>query len=92
MMSVVFRIIVIESCSGGGFPLEEASEHCFLSIKVSFWCFGFIYCVVPLLFSIIFMFSSSIIDLVPYNLNNTFPIRDFQYKSTVLKSLVSMVQ
>jgi hypothetical protein len=22
----------------GGFPLEEASEHCFLSIKVLFWC------------------------------------------------------
>jgi hypothetical protein len=57
MRSFVLRIIVIEHCSAGGFPLEEASEHCFLSIKVLFWCCGFIYCVVPLLFSAIFMFS-----------------------------------
>jgi hypothetical protein len=47
-------------------PLEETSEHCFLSIKVLFWCCGFIYCVVPLLFSAIFLFSAIIIDLVPY--------------------------
>jgi hypothetical protein len=66
MRSLVLRIIVIEHCSAGGFPLEEASEHCFLSIKVLFWCCGFIYCVVPLLFSAIFMFSAIIIDLVPY--------------------------
>jgi hypothetical protein len=46
MRSFVLRIIVIERCSAGGFPLEEASEHCFLSIKVLFWCCGFIYCVV----------------------------------------------
>jgi hypothetical protein len=49
------------------FPLEEASEHYFLSIKVLFWCCGFIYCVVPLLFSTIFLFLAIIIDLVPYN-------------------------
>jgi hypothetical protein len=66
MRSFVLRIIVIERCSAGGFPLEEASEHCFLSIKVLFWCCGFIYCVVPLLFSAIFLFSAIIIDLVPY--------------------------
>jgi hypothetical protein len=66
MRSFVLRIIVIECCSAGGFPLEEASEHCFLSIKVLFWCCGFIYCVVPLLFSAIFLFSTIIIDLVPY--------------------------
>jgi hypothetical protein len=66
MRSFVFRIIVIEHCFAGGLPLEEASEHCFLSIKVFFWCCGFIYCVFPLLFSTIFIFSASIIDLVPY--------------------------
>jgi hypothetical protein len=65
MRSFFLRIIVIEHCSAGGFPLEEASEHCFLSIKVLFWCCGFIYCVVPLLFSAIFLFSVIIIDLVP---------------------------
>jgi hypothetical protein len=51
------RIIVIELFSAGGFPLEEASEHCFLSIKVLFWCCGSIYFVVPLLFSVVFLFS-----------------------------------
>jgi hypothetical protein len=66
MRSFVLRIIVIECFSVGGFPLEEASEHCFLSIKVLFWCCGFIYCVVLLLFSAIFLFSAIIIDLVPY--------------------------
>jgi hypothetical protein len=66
MTSFVLRIIVIERHSAGGFPLEEASEHCFLSINVLFWCRGFIYCVVPVLFSVIFMFSTIIIDLVPY--------------------------
>jgi hypothetical protein len=66
MISFVLRIIVIECCFSGGFPLEEASEHCLLLIKVLFWCCGFIYCVILLLFSAIFMFSAIIIDLVPY--------------------------
>ena len=66
MISLVLKIIVIECCSVGGFPLEEASKHYFLSIKVLFWCRGFIYCVVLLLFSAIFMFLTIIIDLVPY--------------------------
>jgi hypothetical protein len=56
MISFVWRIIVIECFSIGGLPLEEASENCFLSIKVLLWCCGFIYCVVPLLFSAVFMF------------------------------------
>jgi hypothetical protein len=68
MRSFVLRIIVIECFSVAGCFLKEASEHCFLSIKVLFWCCDFIYCVVPLLFSAIFMFSAIIIDLVPYNL------------------------
>ena len=68
MRSFVLRIIVIEHFSIGGCPLEEASEHCFLSIKVLFWYCGFIYCVVPLLFSTIFLFSTTIIDMVPYKL------------------------
>jgi hypothetical protein len=39
------EIIVIENCSIGGFPLEEACEHCFLNqsaisiaIVISFLC------------------------------------------------------
>jgi hypothetical protein len=70
MRIFVLRIIVIERCSAGGCPLEEASEHCFLSINVLFWCCGFIYCVVPLLFSAIFLFLVIIIDLVPYKWHN----------------------
>jgi hypothetical protein len=66
MRSLILRIIVIYHFSTGGFPLEEANEHCFLSIEVLFWCCGFIYCVVPLLFSAIFMFPAIIIDLVLY--------------------------
>jgi hypothetical protein len=66
MISFVLRIIVIERCYVGGFPLEEASEHCFLSTKVLFWCCSLIFCVVPLLLSAIFMFHAIIIDLVPY--------------------------
>jgi hypothetical protein len=67
MRSFVLRLIVIENCYVGGFPLEDESEHCFLSIKVLFWCCGFIYCVVPLLFFAIFIFSTIIIDLVANN-------------------------
>jgi hypothetical protein len=63
MRKLVLRIIVIERCSAGGCPLEEASEHCFLSIKVSFWCCGSLHFVVPLVFCYIFVFL--IIDLVP---------------------------
>jgi hypothetical protein len=46
----MLRIIVIELCSARGFPLEEASEYCFLSIKVLFWCCGSIYSTVSLLY------------------------------------------
>jgi hypothetical protein len=69
------RIILIELCSDGGFPLKEASEHCFLSIKVLFWCCGPIYyvfhCYITFLdcysagIPAIFLFFSIIIDLVP---------------------------
>jgi hypothetical protein len=65
MRIFVLRIIVIERCYTGSCPLEEASEHCFLSIKVLFWCCGFIYCVVSLLIYVVFMFYAIIIDLVP---------------------------
>jgi hypothetical protein len=57
MRSFVLIISVIEHFSAGGFPLEEASQHCFISIKVLFLCCGFMYCVVPSLFSIIFIFQ-----------------------------------
>jgi hypothetical protein len=65
MIGFILKIIIIEHCSIGGFPLEEASEDRFLSIQVLFWCCGFIYCVDPLLFSAIFMFLAIIIDQVP---------------------------
>jgi hypothetical protein len=67
MRIFVLRIIVIECFFTEGSPLEEASEHYFLSIKVLFLCCGFIYCGVPLLFSTLFLFSTIIIYLVPYN-------------------------
>jgi hypothetical protein len=66
MIIFVFIIIVIECFSAGGYPLEEESEDCFLSIKILFWFCGFIYCVVLLLLSTLFMFSTVIIDMVPY--------------------------
>jgi hypothetical protein len=44
----------------------------FLSIKVLFWCCGFIYCLVPLLFSAIFLLLATIIDLVPYKWYQSF--------------------
>jgi hypothetical protein len=66
MISFVWRIIVIECFSIGGLPLEEASENCFLSIKVLLWCCGFIYCVVPPLFFAVLCFYAIIIDLVPH--------------------------
>jgi hypothetical protein len=33
MRNLVLQIIVIQLCSVGGFPLKEASEHCFLWTK-----------------------------------------------------------
>jgi hypothetical protein len=54
-------IIVIELCSTGGFPLEEAREHCFqiqsvisVVILISFQCYcgecsGYIVVILPLL-------------------------------------------
>jgi hypothetical protein len=65
MRIIVLRIIVIDRFSNRGFPIEEESEHCFLSIKILHWCCGFICCVFLLLFSTIFMFPIIIIDLVP---------------------------
>jgi hypothetical protein len=65
MRSFVLRVIVIKHCFARGCHLKEASENFFLSIKVLVWCCGFTYCVVPLLFSAIIIFSIIIIDLVP---------------------------
>jgi hypothetical protein len=66
MTSFFLKNIVIERCSAGGCPLKEGSEHCLLSTHVLFWCCGFVYCVVSLLFYAIFMFSTIIIYLVAY--------------------------
>jgi hypothetical protein len=40
MRSFFLDIIVIELCSAGGCPLEEASEHCSQQSKLSFWCYS----------------------------------------------------
>jgi hypothetical protein len=40
MISFVLGIIVIELCSARGFPLKEASEHCYQKSKCSFWCYS----------------------------------------------------
>jgi hypothetical protein len=53
---------VIELCSARGFPLEEASELGFLSIKVSF---------LVLLFSIFFLSTVFIIIILVSSLHNT---------------------
>jgi hypothetical protein len=80
MKSLVLRIIVIELCSPGGFPLKEASEHFFLYIKgiiLVLWfhiicCSAIIFAIflysnpISVLFSALFIFSTNIIDLVPY--------------------------
>jgi hypothetical protein len=55
------KIIVIERCSNGGCPLEEACEHCFLNqsvifvvVLISFMCYcgdyaGYITVILPFL-------------------------------------------
>ena len=65
---VVLRIIVIKSYSAGGFPLEEASELGFISIK----CinFGVVILYILLFHSYLleyFYFFIIIIHTVPYN-------------------------
>jgi hypothetical protein len=68
-------IIVIELCSTGGFPLEEAREHCFqiqsvisVIILISFQCYcgecsGYIVVILPLL---AFYFCSAYILYLVY--------------------------
>jgi hypothetical protein len=70
-------IIVIDLCSTGGFPLEEASEHCFqiqsaisVIILISFQCYcgecsGYIAVILPLL--AFYFCSAYILYLVYYN-------------------------
>jgi hypothetical protein len=73
-------IIVIDLCSTGGFPLEEAHEHCFqiqsvifVVILISFQCycgecFGYIVVILPLL---AFYFSSAYILYLVYCIHST---------------------
>jgi hypothetical protein len=49
MRKLVLKIIVIELCSAGGCPIEEASKHLFLLIKVLFLVFLFSYFVISLI-------------------------------------------
>jgi hypothetical protein len=70
-------IIVIELCSIGGFPLEEAREHCFqiqsvisIIILISFQfycgeCFGYIFVILP--FLEFYFCTAYILYLVYYN-------------------------
>jgi hypothetical protein len=60
MRSFVLRIIVIEHFSAGGFPLEEASEHCSHFNKgIILVCYS-LYFVVPLVIYVIFLFLLNI--------------------------------
>jgi hypothetical protein len=80
------RIIVIELYSIGGFPFEEESELGLISIKVSFWCCGSLYIVVPLKFATIFLFLLIIIHMVPknwYNMGDLDDIDDFWLHPTI---------
>jgi hypothetical protein len=74
-------IIVIELCSTGGCPLEEAREHCFqiqsvisVVILISFQCYcgecsGYIVVILPLL--AFYFCSAYILYLVYYNMSLT---------------------
>jgi hypothetical protein len=74
----ILDIIVIDLCSTGGFPLEEAREHCFqiqsvisIIILLSFQCHcgecsGYI--VVNLPFLAFYFFSAYILYMVYYNI------------------------
>ena len=84
MISFVLRIVVIELCFAGGFPFEEASEHCFLSIKVLFQCCGFIYCVVPLLFFSISIIIAENINIAKNNNRTTQYIKPQHQKNTFI--------
>ena len=76
-------IIVIELCSTGGFPLEEAREHCSqnqsvisIVILISFQCYcgecsGYIVVIFPLLE--FYFYSADILYLVYYSETHTDP-------------------
>jgi len=50
------EIIVIEGCSTGGFPLEEAHEHCFLNQSAIS-----IFVLISLLFLLLFLYHLCVI-------------------------------
>jgi hypothetical protein len=51
------EIIVIEHCSTGGFPLEEACEHCFLNQSAFLLLFRISFlCIVKIMLDILLLF------------------------------------
>jgi hypothetical protein len=83
-------IIVIELCSTGGFPLEEAREHCFqiqsvisVVILISFQCYcgecsGYIVVILPLL-AFYFMFCIHFISGILHRTNCNIPNIQLSY-------------
>jgi hypothetical protein len=50
-------IIVTEHCSTGGFPLEEACEHCFLNLSAFLLVFRISFlCIVKIMLDILLLF------------------------------------
>jgi hypothetical protein len=83
------EIIVTENCSTGGFPLEEACEHCFMNqsviyvvVLISFMCYCGYYAsystvILPFL---AFYFCSAYFLYLVYHTPREFPtIRSGQY-------------
>jgi hypothetical protein len=51
------EIIVTEHCSTGGFPLEEAYEHCFLNQSAFLLLFRILFlCIVKIMLDILLLF------------------------------------
>jgi hypothetical protein len=88
----ILNIIVIELCSTGGFPLEEAHEHCFqiqsaisVVILISFQCYcdecsGYIVVILPLL--AFYFCSAYILYLVYYSETQRRSYNKFESLST----------
>jgi hypothetical protein len=60
MRTFVLDIIVIELCSTGGCPFEEASEHCSQQSKCSFWYYS------GIIFVLLWCFSGYIVTHLPF--------------------------
>ena len=86
------EIIVTECCSTGGFPLEEAHEHCFLNqsvifvvVLISFLCYygdyaGYITVILPFLG--FYFYSAYFLYLVYYTVATASTVCKYFFKSS----------